>query len=161
MSVAIVQVLKFYSNYVSGTFHYNCLYVGGSFCCNYAVRSLCNITLMQVVSAGKIWVTILLKLYTWGSLLQSCRQYFLQCILHIFISIVIIQVTVSIVAMYVTVLSTNFIFLSLTNRYPFFIKLTRKHQKAKGIMSNLHFTILVNILPKLRYFLGRIYIKVC
>ena len=79
--------------------------------------------------------------------------------MHMTISIVIMQVTVSVVAMYVTVSSSNFIFLSLTDTH-FFIKLTRKHQKAEGITSNLHFTTLVNILPKLRYFEVRIYIKV-
>ena len=75
------------------------------------------------------------------------------------ISIVVMQVTVSVVAMYVTVSSSNFIFLSLTDTH-FFIKLTRKHQRAEGIISNFHLTTLVNILPKLRYFVGRIYIKV-
>ena len=43
------------------------------------------------------------------------------------ISIVVMQMTVFVVAVYVTVSSSNFIFLSLI---PFFIKLTRKHQKA-------------------------------
>ena len=40
------------------------------------------------------------------------------------------------------------------------MKLTRKHLRAEGTTSNLHFTTLVNILPKLRYFERRIYIKV-
>ena len=79
--------------------------------------------------------------------------------MHMTISIVIMQVTVFVVAIYVKVSSSNFIFLSLTDTH-FFIKLTRKHQKAEGITSNLHFTTLVNILPKLRYFEVRIYIKV-
>ena len=40
------------------------------------------------------------------------------------------QVTVSVVAMYVTVSSSDFIFLSLTDTHKMFIKLTRNHQKA-------------------------------
>ena len=52
------------------------------------------------------------------------------------------------------------LYIPFFNWYPFFIKLTRKNQKAEGILSNLHFTTLVNILPKFRYFVGRIYIKV-
>ena len=72
-------------------------------------------TLMQVkIFAANMWVTILLKLCRW-SLLQSCRWYFLQCIMHMTISIVIMQVAVSIVAMYVTASSSKFIFLSLTS----------------------------------------------
>ena len=39
----------------------------------------------------------------------------MQCIIHMTISIAIMQVTVSVVAMYVTVSSSNFIFLSLTD----------------------------------------------
>ena len=52
------------------------------------------------------------------------------------------------------------LYIPFTNWSSFFIELTRQHQKAEGIISNLHFTTLVNILPKLRYFVGRIYIKV-
>ena len=44
-------------------------------------------------------------------------HYFLQCIMHMTISIVIMHVTVSVVAMYVTVSSSNFIFLSLTDTH--------------------------------------------
>ena len=68
-------------------------------------------------------------------------HYFLQCIMHMTISIVIMHVTVSVVAMYVTVSSSNFIFLCLTPTF-----------------HSLHFTTFVNILPKLRYFVGRNYI---
>ena len=71
------------------------------------------------------------------------------------ISIIIMQVAVSIVAMYVTASSGNFTFLSLTSI------LHKIDQKSfKGIISSLHFTTLVNILPKLRYFVGRIYIQI-
>ena len=61
-------------------------------------------------------------------------------IMQMTISIIIMQVTVSVVAMYVTVSSSDFIFLSLTDTHKMFIKLTRNHQKAEGIISNLHFT---------------------
>ena len=74
--------------------------------------------------------------------------------MHMTISIVIMQVAVSVVAIYVTASSSKYIFLSLTS---FFIKLTRK---MKGIISSLHFTTLINIPPKLRYFVGRIYIQI-
>ena len=72
------------------------------------------------------------------------------------ISIVVMQVTVSVVAMYVTVSSSNFIFHSLI---PIFHKIDQK--ASEGMKSNLHFTTLVNILIKLRYFVGRIHIKAC
>ena len=73
-------------------------------------------TLVQVKgSAANMWVTIFLKLCRWESLLQSHRWYFLQCIMHMTISIVIIQVAVFVVAMYVTASSSKFIFLSLTS----------------------------------------------
>ena len=75
--------------------------------------------------------------------------------MHMTISIVIMQVAVSVVAMYVTASSSNFIFLSLTS---IFHKIDQK--TFKGIRSSLHFTTLVNILPKLRYSVGRIYIQV-
>ena len=44
-------------------------------------------------------------------------QYFLECIMHMTISIVIMHVTVSVVAIYVTVSSSNFIFLCLTDTH--------------------------------------------
>ena len=44
-------------------------------------------------------------------------HYFLQCIMHMTISIVIMHVTVSVVAMYVAVSSSNSIFLCLTNTH--------------------------------------------
>ena len=75
--------------------------------------------------------------------------------MHMTISMVIMQVAVSVVAMYVTASSSNFIFLSLTS---IFHKIDQK--TFKGIISSLHFTTSVNILPKSRYFVGRIYIQV-
>ena len=65
------------------------------------------------------------------------------------------HMTIPIVAMYVTASSRNFIFLSLTF---IFDKIDQKTFKA--MISSLRFTILVNILPKLRYFMGRIYIQI-
>ena len=66
--------------------------------------------------------------YADGSLLQLCRWYYLQCITHMTVSLVITQVTVSVDGMYMTVSSNNFIFLFLWH-LPF-IKLTRKHLKV-------------------------------
>ena len=70
------------------------------------------------------------------------------------ISLVIMQMALSVVAMYVTASSSNFIFLSL----PFFHKIDQK--TFKGITSSLYFTTLVNIFPKLRYFVDRIYTQI-
>ena len=54
-----------------------------------------------------------------------------------------------------TVSSNNFIFLSLTASFH------KIDQKAfNGIISGLHVTTLVKILPKLRYFEGRNYIQI-
>ena len=44
-------------------------------------------------------------------------HYFLQCIMHMTISVVIMQVTVSVVAIYVAVSSNNFIFICLTGTH--------------------------------------------
>ena len=80
LSTAIIQVLRFYCDYVGGTFCYN--YVGGSFCCNYASDCFCcNYAVWSFcsVSAGESFLQqifgwqLLLKLCTWESLLQSCR----------------------------------------------------------------------------------------
>ena len=113
--------------------------------------------LMQViVPAANMWGTIFIVIMHVGeSLLQLCRWYFLQCTMHITVSIVIMQVTVSVKAMLVTVSSNNFIFLSLT---PSFHKTDQT--TSKGIISALHFTTIVNILPKLRYSEDRNYIKI-
>ena len=67
------------------------------------------------VSAANTWVTIFLKSYAHRSVLQSCKWHLLQCIMHMTVSIVIMQVTVFVEAMYVTVLCSNFIFLYLTH----------------------------------------------
>ena len=69
------------------------------------------------------------------------------------VSVVIIYLTLSFAAIQVRVSSNNFIFLSLT-----FHKVDQKIFKC--IISGLHFTTFVNILPKLRYFEGRNYIEI-
>ena len=63
------------------------------------------------------------------------------------------QVAVSVVVMYVQASSSNFRLLSITD---IFYKIDQK--TFKGIIPKVHFTTLVNILPKLRYFVGRIYL---
>ena len=65
------------------------------------------------------------------------------------------QVAVSVVVMYVPASSSNFILLSITD---IFYKTDQK--TFKDIISKLHSTTLVNILPKLRYFVGRIYLQI-
>ena len=79
--------------------------------------------------------------------------------MHMTISILIIQVTVSVVAMYmsVTVSSSNFIFLSLTDTIFHRTDQKTSEDRRHYIKFAFHY---FNILPKLRYFEGRIYIKV-
>ena len=72
-------------------------------------------------------------------------------------SIVIIQVAVSVVAIDVTVSSSNFVFLSL-ELTPTFHKIDWK--TFKDIISSLHLTTFVNILSRLRYFLCRNYVQI-
>ena len=126
-------------------------------------------TLMQAkVSTVNVWMTIFIEIMQVGvsvgimqvvfSAVHHAHDYFiLYYILYIILysmSIVVMQVAVSVVAMYVTASSSNFIFLSLTEIL--FHKIDQK--TFKGIISSLHFTTLVNILPK--YFVGRIYIQI-
>ena len=152
-SVAIMQVLRFYCNYVGGTFSYS--YVDGSFCCDYTVRSFCAIYAdesfcSKYVGENFYWNYAgegLCYHYTGGTFYNAS---------YTTISIVIMLVAVSAVAMYVTVSSSNFIFLSQLT--PTFHKIDKK--TFKGIISCLHFTTFVNILPKLRYFVGRNYIQI-
>ena len=113
-------------------------------------------TLMQVkVSAANLWVTIFTEITQVG------------------VSLVIMQVVLSTVhyahdcfycnyagdcfccSHTVTVLSSNFM---LFLCHPFFCKIGQK--TFESIISSLHFTALGNILPKLRYFVGRIYIQI-
>ena len=69
------------------------------------------------------------------------------------VSIVITQVTVSVKAMQVTVSGNNFVFYSLTLTFH-----KTGWKTFKAIISGLHVTIFVNILPKSRYCEGRNYI---
>ena len=59
-SVAIIQFLRFYCNYVGHTFCYIyvgeplcCNYAGDCFCCNYAVRSSCSIYAGEISFCSK------------------------------------------------------------------------------------------------------------
>ena len=66
------------------------------------------------------------------------------------ISIVIMHVTISVLAIYGIVSSSNLIFLSLT---PTFHKIDKK--TFKGIMLSLYVTTFVNIPPEIRYLVNR------
>ena len=73
-SVAFLQVLRFYCNFVGGTFYFCYTYVGGSFSCSYKVTVSVAImqleisaTLMRVkVSPANIWVTIFIEIMQVG-----------------------------------------------------------------------------------------------
>ena len=116
-SIAVMHGLRLYCNYVGGTFCYS--FAGGSFfrnyahdCFhhNYAVRSFCSIYADESFCSEHVDDHFYWN-YAGGSpWLPLCRWYFLQCIMHMTISIVIVQVAVSVVAMYVTVSSNNFYF---------------------------------------------------
>ena len=67
------------------------------------------------------------------------------------LSVATMQLEVSTALMQMTVSSNNFVFYSLLT--PTFHIIDQK--TFKGIISDLHFTILLNILPRLRYFEGR------
>ena len=70
-------------------------------------------TFIQVkISAANMWVTFFIEIMQVG-VSETIMLYFLQCIMHMTISTVIMQVAVSVVAMYATASSSNFIFLSL------------------------------------------------
>ena len=153
-SVAIIQVLRFYCNYSGGAFCYS--YAGGYFCCNHAGDCFsCNCAVRRYAGDNYAGDNFYCNYAGWGLCCKLCRWYFLQCIMHITVSIVIMQVTVSVIAMQETVSSNNFIFFSLA---PTFQKIDQK--TFKSIISDLHFTTVVNILPKLRYFEDRNYIKI-
>ena len=130
-----------------------CNYTGECFRCSYGVRSFSN------VYAGESFC----NKYVGYNFYWNYARRSLQRIIHVAIVIVIMQATVSVVAMYVAVSSSNFLsrsYIPFSNWYPFLIKLTRKHQNVEGIISNLNFTNLVNIFRKLRHFVGKIFIKV-
>ena len=70
------------------------------------------------------------------------------------LSVAIMQLEVFRALMQMTVSSNNFVFYSLLT--PTFYIIDQK--TFKGIISDLHFTNFLNILPRLRYFEGRNYI---
>ena len=70
--------------------------------------------------------------------------------MHMTIYIVIVLVTVSVVAMHVTVSGSNLIFLSLI---PIFHKIDQKALEGRRHYIKFAFHHLVNILPNLRYLL--------
>ena len=135
-SVAIMQVLRFFQNYAGDCFCYN--YAVKSFCSTYAGNSFCSKYVSDNCCCN----------YAGGSL---CCNYaggialFLQCIIHMTVSILIMQVTVSVIVMSMKVSSNKFIFLSLT---PTVCKIYRKPIKSN--ISGFHFNTFVNILPGLR-----------
>ena len=120
-------------NYATETFYGN--YAGDKVCCIYAgFEVVLSVTVMLVdLSVAVMQVTVFIVIF-----------------------IVIMQVTLSFIAMQVTVSSNNFIFISLLTAS--FHKIDQK--TFKGIISGLHFTTFVNILPKLRHFEGRNYIQI-
>ena len=116
-SVAIMPVLRFYCNFFGDTFCYT--YVGGSFCCSYkgdcfccndSVRYFCNTYAGESFSSKYVRDNFYWNFPGWS---LCCRLCFLQYIMDITVFIVIMQIAVSVVAMYVTVSSRNFLFLSL------------------------------------------------
>ena len=86
-SVAIMQALRFYCNYAGGTFCYS--YVGESFCCNYTGDCF------SLNYAGRSFYSKYVSGNCNYAVLQLCRWYVLQCTMHMTVSIVIMQVTVS------------------------------------------------------------------
>ena len=83
--------------------------------------------------------------------MQLCRWCFLQYIMHMTLSIIIMQVTLSFIAIRWQFQETiSYSVLKLTAS---FHKIDQK--TFKSIISGLHFTTSVNILPKLRYFEGK------
>ena len=58
--------------------------------------------MVMKVFAANMWVTFFIDIMQVESLLPLYRWYFLQCIMHITISIVIMQVAVPVVAVCVT-----------------------------------------------------------
>ena len=84
-----------------------------------------------------MWVNIFIEIMKVG-VSVAIIQVVISAVHYAPISTVIMQVAASVVAMYVTASSSNFIFLSLTS---IFHKIDQK--TFKGIISSLHFTTLV------------------
>ena len=91
-----------------------------------------SVTIMQVTVSVAIMQLEVSAAHMQVTFSATNMWYFLQCIMHM------------------TVSSNNFIFRSLT------ASLHKIDQKTfKSVISGLHFTTFVNILPKLRYFASR------
>ena len=102
-------------NFAIGTFYGN--YAGDNVCCIYAgfevvlfvtgmlvdlsvaiKQTTVSVAIMQLeVSVAHMQVKFLQQI--WEFLLQLCRWYFLQCIMHMAVSIVIMQASLSFIAM--------------------------------------------------------------
>ena len=135
-SVTIIQVLRFYCNYIGGTFCYTyvcrsfcCSDEGDCFCCNYAVRSFCN------TYAGERFCSKYVGDNFYGNYAEGG------------ISVAIMQVLFSTVhyahdyfyynyaggCFRCSYVCDNFkqqLYILFSNRHLFFIKLTRKHLRA-------------------------------
>ena len=75
------------------------------------------------VSAANMSVTIFLVIMQVGVPVE----YFLQCIMHVIVSFVFMQVTVSVIAMHLIVSINSFIFHFVSNWHPLLIKLNENH----------------------------------
>ena len=83
-SVAFLQVLRFYCNYVCGTFYSCYTYVGGHFSCSY--KATVSVAIMQLevsatltrvkVSAANIWVTIFIEIMQVGVSVEIMQVVF-------------------------------------------------------------------------------------
>ena len=104
ISVAIMQILKFYCNYAGATFCYT--HAGGSFCCNDAGDCFCCNLQLEVCAAFmqvKFFAANMLETTSVIEIMQVGVCLIMQVAFpaaHMTISIVIMQVTVSVVAMY-------------------------------------------------------------
>ena len=162
-----MQVLRFYCKYVGATFCYNyaggsfcCNYLGDCFCCNYAVRSFCSIYAGERVCSKYVGDNFY-RHYARKSLCCNHAGGIFCSRLCTCAYIAAIE-TIIYEYFYCNYAGDCFCFSYVcdsfkSQRYSpfsnwclFFIKLTRKHQKVEGIKSNLHFTTLINILPKFR-----------
>ena len=108
MKVSVVNSAggSFYWNYASDTFYRN--YAGDNACCIYAGFEVVlfvtgmlldlSVAIMQLeVSVAHMQVKFLQQI--WEFLLQLCRWYFLQCIMHMTVSVVLMQASLSFIAM--------------------------------------------------------------
>ena len=118
-SVAIMQVLRPYCSYADSTFCYS--YFGGSFCynhpcdcfcCNHAVRSFCSTYASD--SSCIEYVGDNFCIYSGGSI--CCKYASVLSVVHNCFYYKM-PLTVSVIAMQVTLSSNSFTFLSLTGTH--------------------------------------------